>query len=222
MERTSKWLSIPLTEDYGQEGLHFPRSLSAAPQTSSILFMFTGQCTRLITQGTALFSPQHKYLHAQIVLIDTKLLARKTILSEVQIMHDCNSPCISFHGAFISEPCICICMEFMDKGLFGRVYKQIGPIDIDVGKIALAVLSGGGGGHKGMRSQPTATVLIYLCVGSPIMHVFLLSLLQLRLVGGYPLSLVICSFLSCFYLFHLFHLVMFGNWVISHILYTFG
>ena len=59
-------------------------------------------------------------------------------------MHDCNSPyIISFYGAFISDPNICICMEFMDKGSLDGIYKKIGAIDIDVvGKVALAVLEG--------------------------------------------------------------------------------
>ena len=59
-------------------------------------------------------------------------------------MHDCNSLyIISFYGAFISDPNICICMEFMDKGSLEGIYKQIGAIDIDVvGKVALAVLEG--------------------------------------------------------------------------------
>jgi len=78
------------------------------------------------------------------VLIDAKPSVRKQILRELQIMHDCNSPyIISFYGAFISDPNICICMEFMDKGSLDGIYKQIGPIDIDVvGKVALAVLEG--------------------------------------------------------------------------------
>ena len=82
--------------------------------------------------------------HEQIVLIDAKPSVRKQILRELQIMHDCNSPyIISFYGAFISDPNICICMEFMDKGSLDGIYKQIGPIDIDVvGKVALAVLEG--------------------------------------------------------------------------------
>lgn len=59
-------------------------------------------------------------------------------------MHDCNSQyIISFYGAFISDPNICICMEFMDKGSLDGIYKKIGPIDVDVvGKVALAVLEG--------------------------------------------------------------------------------
>jgi hypothetical protein len=82
--------------------------------------------------------------HEQIVLIDAKPSVRKQILRELQIMHDCNSPyIISFYGAFISDPNICICMEFMDKGSLDGIYKQIGAIDIDVvGKVALAVLEG--------------------------------------------------------------------------------
>ena len=59
-------------------------------------------------------------------------------------MHDCHSDyIISFYGAFISDPNICICMEYMDKGSLDGIYKKIGPIDIDVvGKVALAVLEG--------------------------------------------------------------------------------
>ncbi|THH01917.1 hypothetical protein EW026_g870 [Hermanssonia centrifuga] len=80
----------------------------------------------------------------KIVLIDAKPSVRKQILRELQIMHDCNSQyIISFYGAFISDPNICICMEFMDKGSLDGIYKKIGPIDIDVvGKVALAVLEG--------------------------------------------------------------------------------
>ena len=59
-------------------------------------------------------------------------------------MHDCHSKyIISFYGAFLAEPNICICMEFADKGSLDSIYKKIGPIDIDVvGKIAFAVLEG--------------------------------------------------------------------------------
>lgn len=80
----------------------------------------------------------------QIVLIDAKPSVRKQILRELQIMHDCHSEyIISFYGAFLSDPNICICMEFMDKGSLDGIYKQIGPIDIEVvAKVALAVLEG--------------------------------------------------------------------------------
>ena len=80
----------------------------------------------------------------QIVLIDAKPSVRKQILRELQIMHDCHSEyIISFYGAFLSDPNICICMEFMDKGSLDGVYKRIGAIDIEVvAKVALAVLEG--------------------------------------------------------------------------------
>lgn len=80
----------------------------------------------------------------QIVLIDAKPSVRKQILRELQIMHDCRSKyIISFYGAFLADPNICICMEFMDRGSLDGIYKKIGPIDIDiVGQVALAVLEG--------------------------------------------------------------------------------
>ncbi|KAJ3506362.1 hypothetical protein NLJ89_g6909 [Agrocybe chaxingu] len=80
----------------------------------------------------------------KIVLIDAKPSVRKQILRELQIMHDCHSKyIISFWGAFLADPNICICMEFMDKGSLDGIYKKIGPIDIDVvGQVALAVLEG--------------------------------------------------------------------------------
>jgi mitogen-activated protein kinase kinase len=69
---------------------------------------------------------------------------RKQILRELQIMHDCHSEyIISFYGAFLSDPNICICMEFMDKGSLDGIYKRIGAIDIEVvAKVAQAVLEG--------------------------------------------------------------------------------
>ncbi|KAI9058387.1 kinase [Trametes coccinea BRFM310] len=88
--------------------------------------------------------PTGTIMAKKIVLIDAKPSVRKQILRELQIMHDCHSEyIISFYGAFISDPNICICMEFMDKGSLDGIYKKIGPIDIDVvGKVALAVLEG--------------------------------------------------------------------------------
>ncbi|KAH9891671.1 kinase [Cubamyces lactineus] len=88
--------------------------------------------------------PTGTIMAKKIVLIDAKPSVRKQILRELQIMHDCHSDyIISFYGAFISDPNICICMEYMDKGSLDGIYKKIGPIDIDVvGKVALAVLEG--------------------------------------------------------------------------------
>lgn len=60
------------------------------------------------------------------------------------MLHDCRSEyIISFYGAFLSDPNVCICIEFMDKGSLDGIYKKIGPIDIEVvAKVAMAVLEG--------------------------------------------------------------------------------
>ncbi|KAF9220930.1 Pkinase-domain-containing protein [Gyrodon lividus] len=88
--------------------------------------------------------PTKTIMAKKIVLIDAKPSVRKQILRELHIMHDCHSPyIISFYGAFLSDPNICICMEFMDKGSLDGIYKKIGAIDIEVvGHVALAVLEG--------------------------------------------------------------------------------
>lgn len=53
----------------------------------------------------------------KLVLIDAKPAVRKQILRELQIMHDCESDhIVSFYGAFLADPHICICMEHMDRG----------------------------------------------------------------------------------------------------------
>ncbi|KAJ3772681.1 Pkinase-domain-containing protein [Lentinula raphanica] len=80
----------------------------------------------------------------KIVLIDAKPSVRKQILREIHITHSCNSPFIvSSFGAYILDPNICICMEFMDKGSFDGIYKRIGAIPIDVvGMVAASVLEG--------------------------------------------------------------------------------
>ena len=78
------------------------------------------------------------------MLIDAKPSVRKQILRELFIMHDCKSKyIISFWGAFLADPNICICMEYMDKGSLDGIYKKIGPIEIEiVARVALAVLEG--------------------------------------------------------------------------------
>jgi len=88
--------------------------------------------------------PTRKIMAKKVVLIDAKPAVRKQILRELQIMHDCNSPhIISFYGAFVSDPHICICMEFMDKGSLDGVYKKYGPIPIEVvSEVCLGVLEG--------------------------------------------------------------------------------
>ncbi|KAL0578788.1 MAP kinase kinase (MEK) [Marasmius crinis-equi] len=89
-------------------------------------------------------TPTGTTMAKKIVLIDAKPSVRKQILRELQILHDCRSRyIISFYGAFLADPNICICMEFMDKGSLDGIYKKIGPIEVDiVGMVALAVLEG--------------------------------------------------------------------------------
>ncbi|KAJ1028755.1 hypothetical protein NDA16_001920 [Ustilago loliicola] len=80
----------------------------------------------------------------KVVFIDAKPSVRKQILRELQILHECNSPYIvSFYGAYLSEPHICMCMEFMDKDSLDGIYKKYGPISADIcGKIAVVVAHG--------------------------------------------------------------------------------
>ncbi|KAJ3967208.1 kinase-like domain-containing protein [Lentinula raphanica] len=88
--------------------------------------------------------PSGVIMAKKIVLIDAKPSVRKQILRELHIMHACSSPFIvSSFGAYLSEPNICICMEFMDKGSFDSIYKTIGPIPIGiVRQLAKMVLGG--------------------------------------------------------------------------------
>ncbi|KAG9118435.1 MAP kinase kinase (MEK), partial [Ceratobasidium sp. 392] len=88
--------------------------------------------------------PTQMTMAKKVVFIDAKPAVRKQILRELQIMHNCHSDhIISFYGAFVSDPHIHICMEYMDKGSLDGIYKKHGPIDIQVvGKIAIAVLEG--------------------------------------------------------------------------------
>ncbi|KAN0063346.1 MAP kinase kinase (MEK) [Thecaphora frezii] len=80
----------------------------------------------------------------KVVFIDAKPTVRKQILRELQILHECNSKYIvSFYGAYLNEPHICMCMEFMDKGSLDAIYKKYGPISAEIcGKIAVVVVHG--------------------------------------------------------------------------------
>ncbi|KAJ3734028.1 kinase-like domain-containing protein [Lentinula guzmanii] len=89
--------------------------------------------------------PSGVIMAKKIVLIDAKPSIRKQILRELHIIHTCSSPYIvSSFGAFISEPNICICMEFMDQGSFDSIYKAIGrPIPICIVRQAAKRVLGG-------------------------------------------------------------------------------
>ncbi|KAH0582361.1 hypothetical protein H2248_010307 [Termitomyces sp. 'cryptogamus'] len=88
--------------------------------------------------------PTGTVMAKKIVLIDAQPSVRKQILRELQIMHSCKSPYIvSTYSAFLSEPNICICMEFMDKGSFDSISTTLGAIDVRVVRqLAYVVLQG--------------------------------------------------------------------------------
>ncbi|CAH7685766.1 kinase-like domain-containing protein [Phakopsora pachyrhizi] len=92
----------------------------------------------------ALHVPTKLVMARKLVHIDAKPSVRRQILRELQIMHDCRSPhIVSFYGAYLQDPHICMCMEFMDKTSLDNIYKKTGPIPENVlGKITVAVVSG--------------------------------------------------------------------------------
>ncbi|KAG0144263.1 hypothetical protein CROQUDRAFT_660224 [Cronartium quercuum f. sp. fusiforme G11] len=92
----------------------------------------------------AIHVPTKLIMARKLVHIDAKPSVRRQILRELQIMHDCRSPFIvSFYGAYLQDPHICMCMEHMDKGSLDNIYKKTGPIPEPVlGKITVAVVSG--------------------------------------------------------------------------------
>ncbi|KAH9819922.1 kinase-like domain-containing protein [Melampsora americana] len=92
----------------------------------------------------AIHVPTKLIMARKLVHIDAKPSVRRQILRELQIMHDCRSPFIvSFYGAYLQDPHICMCMEHMDKGSLDNIYKKSGPIPEPIlGKITVAVVSG--------------------------------------------------------------------------------
>ncbi|EGF97775.1 uncharacterized protein MELLADRAFT_51155 [Melampsora larici-populina 98AG31] len=92
----------------------------------------------------AIHVPTKLIMARKLVHIDAKPSVRRQILRELQIMHDCRSPfIISFYGAYLQDPHICMCMEHMDKGSLDNIYKKSGPVPEPIlGKITVAVVSG--------------------------------------------------------------------------------
>ncbi|WWC86308.1 uncharacterized protein L201_001181 [Kwoniella dendrophila CBS 6074] len=80
----------------------------------------------------------------KLILVDAKPSVRKQILRELQIMNDCNSPYIvGYYGCFPVDVHVGIVIELMDAGSLNDIYRQNGPVHIEVvGKIAEAVLHG--------------------------------------------------------------------------------
>lgn len=76
---------------------------------------------------------------SQVVFIDAKPTVRKQILRELQILHECNSKYIvSFYGAYLNEPHICMCMEYMDKSW---VSKRAGAWEISDEQVLVMEIS---------------------------------------------------------------------------------
>ncbi len=66
----------------------------------------------------------------------------KQILVELDVLHRSKSKYIvEFYGAFFTESCVYVCMEYMDGGSLDRLYKSGIPEPI-LAKIALSVVNG--------------------------------------------------------------------------------
>ena len=65
----------------------------------------------------------------KMIHLEVKPAIRKQIVTELRILHECNSPYIvGFYGAYPSDGEINICMEYMDGGSLDLALKQEGKI----------------------------------------------------------------------------------------------
>jgi len=80
----------------------------------------------------------------KMIHLEVKPAIRKQIVTELRILHECNSPYIvGFYGAYPSDGEINICMEYMDGGSLDLVLKKTGKIPETYSrKITYAVLRG--------------------------------------------------------------------------------
>ena len=80
----------------------------------------------------------------KMIHLEVKPAIRKQIMTELKILHQCNSPYIvGFYGAYSSNGEINICMENMDVGSLDFVLKKMGKISEPYArKITYAVLQG--------------------------------------------------------------------------------
>ncbi|ORX35992.1 kinase-like domain-containing protein [Kockovaella imperatae] len=94
---------------------------------------------------TKVWNKKRKCIMARkLILVDAKPSVRKQILRELQIMNDCSSPYIvGYYGCFPVDVHVGIVMEYMDATSLDHIYRNTGPVPIDmVGKVAEAVLRG--------------------------------------------------------------------------------
>ncbi|XP_064619901.1 dual specificity mitogen-activated protein kinase kinase 5-like [Lineus longissimus] len=88
----------------------------------------------------ALHRPTGKLMAVKVIALDVSVEVQQQIISELDILHKCNSPqIIGFHHAFFIESRILMCTEYMDGGSLDK-YGQI-PEHI-LGRIAVAVVKG--------------------------------------------------------------------------------
>lgn len=96
------------------------------------------------TVSKVMHLPTRTLMAKKVIKIEAKAEARKRILRELQIMHDCNSPFIvAFYGAYINDNDIHVCMEHMDCGSLDSILAKKGKLQLDVlGKVAYSVVEG--------------------------------------------------------------------------------
>lgn len=96
------------------------------------------------TVSKVMHLPTKTIMAKKVIKIEAKSDARKRILRELQIMHDCNSPFIvGFYGAYINDNDIHVCMEHMDCGSLDAILSKRGKLPLDVlGKITYSVVEG--------------------------------------------------------------------------------
>lgn len=88
--------------------------------------------------------PTNLVMARKLIHLEMKPSARKQIVCELQVLHDCNSPYIvGFYGAFYNSEDISMCMEYMDGGSLDTLLKISKKIPEDIlGAITNAVLKG--------------------------------------------------------------------------------
>jgi len=88
--------------------------------------------------------PTSLIMAKKMIHLEVKPAIRKQIVTELRILHECNSPYIvGFYGAYPSDGEINICMEYMDGGSLDLVLKKTGKIPEPYSrKITYAVLRG--------------------------------------------------------------------------------
>lgn len=96
------------------------------------------------TVSKVMHLPTKTLMAKKVIKIEAKQEARKRILRELQIMHDCNDPhIVAFYGAYINDNDIHVCMEHMDCGSLDSILAKKGKLTLDIlGKITYSVIEG--------------------------------------------------------------------------------